>query len=146
MDLAEIITQLNAKHDILQYLVVRKEYLNLIGEVNGVVSDVYDASQLFLAQLLEKLQELEQRRNADNESESIEEQVRYAAYFHIAQRNKEGGGNLRFVGNYCLVMLYQYWEDNIRPRIAQVFGVETSKIAHPLFGDVRNLGSLPLRC
>lgn len=36
-------------------------------------------------------------------------------------------------------MLYQYWEDNIRPRIAQIFGVETNKIVHPLFGDVRNL-------
>jgi len=54
----------------------------------------------------------------------------------IKQRNEEGGANFRLIGNVCLVTLYQFWEDNYRELLADVFEVNKNQIQVQLFGDI----------
>jgi hypothetical protein len=35
-------------------------------------------------------------------------------------RNRKGGSNHRIIGNLCIVLLYQYWEDHFRSNFAEV--------------------------
>lgn len=138
MDLYEILTQLDVNYDVIEYMVIRKELLNFIAEVNGVFYDAQEAFQLHLVELQKQLKDLEKRRNEEDKFERWEEGVWYELTKLLIDNNLPQGSNLRFVGNYCIVTLFQFWEENIRPRIAQVFGVELNEINHPLFGDIRN--------
>jgi hypothetical protein len=49
------------------------------------------------------------------------------------------GTNLRIIGNMCLVMIYQYWEDRYREEIAVSKGVTKEELSSDLFGDIRYL-------
>lgn len=51
----------------------------------------------------------------------------------------DGGSIMSFLGNAWLVYVYQAWEDEYRPRIAQRLGTETRDIQAPIMGDVRLL-------
>lgn len=56
----------------------------------------------------------------------------------IRCRNEEGGSNFKFIGNMCVVTLYQYWEDYFRLQFAQDLGVEKNDLQVPLFGELRH--------
>jgi hypothetical protein len=103
-----------------------------------VLFDAHKAFQLLLAELYEQQKEFDKRRNAKKEFVILEDALWNTVNQHFVKRNLTEGNNLRFVGNYCIVTLFQFWEENIRLRIAQVFGVELIEITHPLFGDIRN--------
>lgn len=139
MDLSEIIEHLDVEYDVHGYMVVRKEFLNFIAEVNGVMFDAFKAFQLLLADLQEQQKEFDKRRNAEGKFVNWKEEVWSALNQRFIERNVPEGSNLSFVGNYCIVTVYQFWEEYIRPRIAQIFGVEKNEVAHPLFGDIRNI-------
>lgn len=55
----------------------------------------------------------------------------------LRRRNEQGGTNFRFIGNVCVVTLFQYWEDYFRAQFAQDLGVDKDQIQVPLFGDLR---------
>ena len=55
----------------------------------------------------------------------------------VKARNDKGGRNERFLASLCLVMLYQHWEEEFRPRIAHALGVTVKEIRVPVFGDLR---------
>lgn len=55
------------------------------------------------------------------------------------QRNAEGGANPIFMGNMCLVAIYQYWEDVYRKEIAAFLGQEKEDLKMPIMGDLRLL-------
>jgi hypothetical protein len=54
-------------------------------------------------------------------------------------RNAQGGANHKVIGNLCLVLIYQYWEDHYRPRIAECLGVERDEVRLDIMGDIRLL-------
>lgn len=51
-------------------------------------------------------------------------------------RNSKEGKNCSFIGNMCLITIYQYWEDNYRERLAKLFSVKKDDIKSDLFGDI----------
>jgi hypothetical protein len=48
------------------------------------------------------------------------------------------GTNIRLIGNMCLVMIYQYWEDRYREEIANSKGIAKNDLSSDLFGDIRH--------
>jgi hypothetical protein len=54
------------------------------------------------------------------------------------ERNAVDGSNWELLTQVCLVMAYQYWEDDIRVRIAEAEGVERNKIVLPVMGELRH--------
>lgn len=56
------------------------------------------------------------------------------------ERNSERGMNSRFVGNMCVIVVYQYWEDYYRQKIASFLN-RTSKneLTSDIMGDLKVL-------
>ena len=54
-------------------------------------------------------------------------------------RNAKGGQNEQLLGNLCLVLLYQYWEDFYRGLIADSVGMKKKDLLVPVMGDVHRL-------
>ena len=55
-------------------------------------------------------------------------------------RIQQGSKNETFLGNMCLVMIYQYWEDHYRLKIAKALGMEDKDdLKCAIMGDVRHL-------
>jgi hypothetical protein len=54
-------------------------------------------------------------------------------------RNADCGENATFVGNMVLVMIYSYWEDLYRVRLAQIRGVAKNRIKSNVMDDIRHL-------
>lgn len=48
------------------------------------------------------------------------------------------GYNIKFIGSICLVMIYQYWEDKYRQKIAKEKGINKDQLNSDLFGDIRH--------
>lgn len=53
------------------------------------------------------------------------------------QRNSESGDNFLFIGNMCLVSIYQYWQDEYRKKIAQKKRVSPEDLSSDIMGDIR---------
>lgn len=54
-------------------------------------------------------------------------------------RNSEGESNYKFIGNMCLISIYQYWEDFYRGNIARLKGIEKNELLCDIMGDLRLL-------
>jgi|SRR5271157_3085774 len=54
-------------------------------------------------------------------------------------RNAPGGANFKAIGNLCLILIYQYWEDHYRSKIARQLGITRNEIAINIMGDLRIL-------
>jgi hypothetical protein len=57
----------------------------------------------------------------------------------IRERNKKNGRNFKNIANFCLVLIYQYWEDYYREKIANDIGIEKKSLKLDIFGDIRIL-------
>jgi hypothetical protein len=56
------------------------------------------------------------------------------------ERNALGGRNQRIAGNMCLVLIYQYWEDHYRQKIADLAGIkDKDEIKLDIMGDLAYL-------
>ena len=55
------------------------------------------------------------------------------------RRNSRGGTNEQFLGRYCVVLLYEYWESEYRKRFADAAGLPREQLTNDLFGDLRHL-------
>jgi hypothetical protein len=55
------------------------------------------------------------------------------------QRNGVNGANAALLTQMCLVMAYQYWEDDTRGRIAEAKGQDKRTIEIPIMGELRHL-------
>lgn len=53
------------------------------------------------------------------------------------ERNKKNGKNYRIIAEACLVMIYQYWEDYYRQKIAKKSGVSKDDIKWDIMGDLK---------
>lgn len=56
---------------------------------------------------------------------------------HVRSRTEAKGENTTALGAFCLIALYQYWEDSWRPHLAKVLGKSKNEIVSDLWGDVR---------
>ncbi|MBI4674726.1 MAG: hypothetical protein HY741_24030 [Chloroflexi bacterium] len=54
------------------------------------------------------------------------------------EKNGKDGVKIRLVGNMCLVMIYQYWEDKYREEIAKSKRIAKDELMSDLFGDIRH--------
>jgi len=53
------------------------------------------------------------------------------------ERLSNEGENINFIGNMCLVLFYQYWEDNYKDKIAKKLGLSNKdKLKSELFCDI----------
>ena len=58
----------------------------------------------------------------------------------IKERNKKSGENYKIIANLCLVLIYQYWENYYRVRIANDIGLEETKdLELDIFGEIKVL-------
>ena len=58
----------------------------------------------------------------------------------VLDRNKMGGRNQRYIGNMCVVTIYQYWDDNYRVKLAKAMGLEHKNCIYAdIFGDIGDL-------
>jgi len=56
------------------------------------------------------------------------------------ERNSEKGVNSRFIGNMCVIAIYQYWEDYFRQKIANLLNVTNrNELKSDIMGDLKIL-------
>lgn len=55
----------------------------------------------------------------------------------LKERNKDDGRNHRIIAGLCLVMIYQYWENHYRQRVAEENGVTKEDIRWDIMGDLK---------
>ena len=55
----------------------------------------------------------------------------------VKERNKKNGENYKIIANLCLVLIYQYWEDYYREKIANSNGTEKNELELDIFNDIR---------
>jgi len=55
----------------------------------------------------------------------------------VKERNKKDGENYKIIANLCLVLIYQYWEDYYREKIANSNGTEKNELELDIFNDIR---------
>ncbi|MEE8124373.1 MAG: hypothetical protein V3T42_01000 [Nitrospirales bacterium] len=61
-------------------------------------------------------------------------------YEDVKARNKIGGRNYYYIGNMCVVTIYQYWEDHYREELANAMNLKTKNcIFSDIFGDFADL-------
>lgn len=56
----------------------------------------------------------------------------------LKQRNETGGTNYRFIGNVCMVTLFQIWDERYRELFALDLAADKRQIEVALFGDLRH--------
>lgn len=57
----------------------------------------------------------------------------------VRKRNGRDGINQQYLGSMCLVMVFAYWEDYLRGKLANALGIESKDLKSPLWGDMRIL-------
>jgi len=58
----------------------------------------------------------------------------------VKERNKKDGENYKIIANLCLVLIYQYWENYYRVKIANDIGLEKAKdLELDIFGEIKIL-------
>ncbi len=55
------------------------------------------------------------------------------------ERNSERGMNSRFVGNMCVIAVYQYWDDYYRQEIASLLNKAKNELTSDIMGDLKIL-------
>jgi len=129
------------------------EYRAVIDGIYGVYLDATHGFSLALSRIGEV-----QRENLKLMPDMTQEKLDQASYVYgmgdpnlpgarelhtctqaeIKRRNAKGGPNYAIIANLCVVLLYQYWEDQFRGEIAQVlFGINKDDLKSDLLGDLR---------
>lgn len=56
----------------------------------------------------------------------------------VKKRNQKNGDNTGILGNFCLVMIFHYWDEKYREQIAQKMGlVKKEDLKIDIMGDIR---------
>jgi hypothetical protein len=64
------------------------------------------------------------------------EPIHRCTLLEYKERNTPGGLNFKTLGNMCMVLIYQYWEDHYRKKIAEFARLEKNGIKLPIMGDL----------
>jgi hypothetical protein len=77
-------------------------------------------------------------KSAESTGQQVRENRIIRASDYIAA-NSPGGSNEQKHSQAVLVFLFTYWEEEIRPRLATIKGVELQEISSDIMGDLRTL-------
>lgn len=64
--------------------------------------------------------------------------LHHTTVLDFIRRNGVDGANWELLAQVCLVMAYQYWEDDTRLRLAEALNVPKNQIAMPIMGELRH--------
>lgn len=134
------------------------EYFQLVSDIYGMYLAITTSLESVVVQI-----EKQQVQNARDNNTTIEELDKLFISVELSNRNDPsspcsrprptymcsqggfkgknvpGGFNHRMVGNMCLVLIYQYWDDHYRKKIAKFAELEKDDIKLDIMGDLRIL-------
>lgn len=73
------------------------------------------------------------------QKEGLRMHLHQVPFEEIISRNSPEGRNPISIANYCLVIIYQYWEDHFRKLIAESLNKEKDDVQAQLFDDINQL-------
>jgi hypothetical protein len=137
----------------MDVLSVVKEFVQRIDEIYGLYLDATKGFQENVKSLekgqeeaLKKGIKVEWRddskfffgRGNPNDPKSV--LLHTTTFGEYRQRNLEGGSNHRLLAQYFVVLVYHLWDNEYRPRIAEVLGCsDSNSLKLPICGDLRLL-------
>lgn len=62
-----------------------------------------------------------------------------ATISEVIERNSKKGSNINEIKQRSIIVIYQYWEKNIRPKLASLLNMDINKIESDIMGDLRNI-------
>lgn len=86
---------------------------------------------------VEELDKAEMIYGRGDPNTSASRTLHYCTQAEYKRRNERGGQNVRMLSNLCLVLIYQYWEDNYRSKIADQMGIPKNSLNADVMGDLR---------
>ena len=123
----------------------RNELVAVVDEIFGVYLDATSGFTHLLAKLNEILRahpspDTAFMRYGEGDPNSPEAKVLHAVPIgDLRKRLAEDADDYRHIANYCVVTLFQFWEEEFRPRLAQLRRISTSEIQSDEWGDLRIL-------
>ncbi len=119
------------------------EFEEIVNMIVGVYTDAtigFDIYQSRLREIEPNSSPSTRLSYGDTNPDSPGAKVEHSAPFaEVISRNTKAGNNFRFIGNMCLISIYQYWEDYYRNKIAELLGKEKNELKEPIMGDIRLL-------
>ena len=136
-------------------MTAKAEFVAKIEAIYGIYRDCGQSFGLALRDLTNQQSLMLKAFNAKGHNWSIDDLDKKK--YHYAVREEDGkvnsvaavtqgewkekigknGTNIRLIGNMCLVMIYQYWEDRYREEIAKSKGIDKGELTSDLIGDIR---------
>jgi len=123
----------------------RNELLAVVDEIFGVYLDATSGFDHLLAKLNEILRahpspDTAFMRYGEGDPNTADAKVLHAVPIgELKKRLAEDSEDYRHIANYCIVTLFQFWEEEFRPRLAQLRQVATDEIQSDEWGDLRIL-------
>lgn len=129
-----------------------EEYSQIVNHIHGVYFDAARGFRLLLKEtdtiqrnILKRLPELtiddldaRPYMVGDGKPDSVDTSLLHrTTQGALKERNKESGSNWQFIGNMCVVVIYQFWEDHYRKEIARILGVREGQLTCDVMGDLR---------
>ncbi|MBD2017804.1 hypothetical protein H6F96_28050 [Microcoleus sp. FACHB-53] len=122
------------------------EFEEIVNMIVGVYTDAtigFDIYQSKLGQISENSSpDAKVFFGSGNPNDPATEVDHVAVITEVVSRNMETGSNFRFIGNMCLISIYQYWEDDYRKKIAELFHKKKNDLTEPIMGDIKELRNL----
>ena len=119
------------------------EFEEIVNMIVGVYTDATLGFNIYQSRLREITKNSSSSARlffgSGNPNEPATEIEHVAPITEVMSRNTETGSNFRFIGNMCLISIYQYWEDYYRNKIAELLGKKKNDLKEPIMGDLRLL-------
>ena len=123
----------------------RSDLRGVVDEIFGVYLDATSGFDHLLAKLEEILRahpspDTAFLRYGDGDPNSPDAKVLHAVPIgDLKKRLAPDSDDYRHIANYCIVTLFQFWEEQFRPRLGQLQKIESSEIQSDEWGDLRIL-------
>ena len=119
------------------------EFEQIVNMIVGVYTDATSSFDIYQF----RLQEITKNSSSNarlffgsgNPNDPATEVDHVAPITEVISRNTKTGSNFRFIGNMCLISIYQYWEDYYRNKIAELLEKKKNDLKEPIMGDLRLL-------
>ena len=123
----------------------RSELRAVVDQIYGVYLDATSGFDHLLAKLKEILHahpspDTAFMRYGEGDPNSPDAKVLHAVPIgDLKKRLAPDSDDYRHIANYCIVTLFQFWEEEFRPRLAQLRQAATDEIRSDEWGDLRIL-------